>query len=463
MLLFTVHPDASLSRQANRLRFTDPAQENRFLAADDERSLRQWRLATGIGTAVVALIGLTYAGPRSWGDTVEAFGRYGLVVPCLVSAFAFSFWRAQRARLQIVGALCAAAAVSMFFAAQCFSAWTRNGLHPTLAASLFSISSQFLIAVAVATPLRTPAQATALLVTTPVFYAIMLAAFPEVLVIPGLHRTVVELTITHLLISSVLIAITWARERLQRLAFAQEEQLAATNAELARLNAEQQEFMAIAAHDLRAPLATVGGVAEQLSRAPAPEKLAPGLTLIVEQSRRMLGLVDDYLGAHAATHGTLPVRLARVDLGAAARAAGQRHAPLAAGKRQMFELGGDDAAVFVTADAALLAQVVDNFITNALKFSPAGARVRLEVQTAAGRPRARLAVIDQGPGLDAAEQAQLFRRFGLARARPTGGEASHGLGLATARRLARAMHGEVGCESEPGRGATFWVELPRAD
>lgn len=448
---------------APRLRFADAAQEARYLDDDDERSLRQWRLATGLGAIAIAGIGLLYAGPQRWGNTVESFGRFTFVLPSLVAVFAFTFWRRQRAHLQTVGAISAAFAVTAHFGAQCFSAWTRAGLHPSLAASLFSIASQFLIVVAVATPFRTPALATALLATTPLFYATMLAAFPEVRVIPGLHRTVLELTATHLVISVVLIAITWARERLQRLAFAQQEQLAAANAELARLTAEQREFMAIAAHDLRAPLATVGGVAAQLARAPAPEKLPPALTLIAEQSRRMLGLVDDFLGAHAAAHGALPVRLARVDLGTVARDAAQRHTPLAAAKQQHIDLGGEDAAVAVTADAALLAQVVDNFVTNALKFSPAGARVRVEVQTAAGQPRARLAVIDQGPGLDATEQAQLFRRFGRARAKPTGGEASHGLGLAVARRLARAMHGEVGCESEPGRGATFWVELPRAD
>jgi signal transduction histidine kinase len=453
--------DAALQRQANRLRFTDPALEARFLAADDERSLRQWRLATAIGAVAVAVIGLTYSGPQRWGDTVELFGRYVFVLPPLLAAFAFSFWTAQRPRLQAFGAVCAALAVTGHFAAQCFSAWTRHGLHPTLAASLFSIASQFLIVIAVATPFRTPALATALLSTTPLFYVVMLAAFPETLTIPGLHRVVLELTATHLIISLVLLAITWARERLQRLAFAQQEQLAAANAELARLNAEKNEFMAIAAHDLRAPLATIGGVAEHLARDPASPGTRAGLELIDSQSRRMLALVNDYLGAHAAESGTLPVRLARLDLGAAAHAAVARHAAAAADKKQTLTLEGADAAVAVTADPALLDQVIDNFLTNAVKFSPPGTTVRLAVQTAGDHPRARLAVIDQGPGLSPDEQAQLFRKFSRGDARPTGGEASHGLGLAVAKRLAEAMQGSVGCDSTPGAGAAFWVELPR--
>jgi signal transduction histidine kinase len=100
-------------------------------------------------------------------------------------------------------------------------------------------------------------------------------------------------------------------------------------------------------------------------------------------------------------------------------------------------------------------------VTNALKFSPPGAPVRLEVQTAADHPRARLAVVDRGPGIALDEQPNLFRKFGRASTRPTGGEASHGLGLAVAKRLAEAMGATVGCDSETGRGATFWIELPR--
>jgi len=70
-------------------------------------------------------------------------------------------------------------------------------------------------------------------------------------------------------------------------------------------------------------------------------------------------------------------------------------------------------------------------------------------------------VLDRGPGLAPEEQAQLFRKFGRASTRPTGGESSHGLGLAVAKRLAEAMGGSVGCDSEAGSGAAFWIELPR--
>lgn len=290
-----------------------------------------------------------------------------------------------------------------------------------------------------------------------------MAMYPAVAANPMIRDTIVQQATVVAGIVLVLIAVTWARERLQRVSFAQREQLEAMNAELARMNVEKNEFMAIAAHDLRAPLALVGGVAGQLKAKAGTAEAGEGAALIEAQAGRMLTLVNDYLGAHAAESGAVPVRRERLQLGEAAREAARRHGPAAAAKGQMIEVGGDDVATWVEADAALLGQVVDNFVSNAVKFSPVGAAVRLEVQTAAGHPRARLAVIDRGPGIAADEQANLFRKFGRAATRPTAGETSFGLGLAVAKRLAEAMGGSVGCESTAGAGATFWVELTRAD
>ncbi|MBI5426540.1 MAG: HAMP domain-containing histidine kinase [Opitutae bacterium] len=453
--------DAALSRQANRLRFDDPAQEARFRADHDERSLRQWRIAAGLGAAAVVAIGLFYQINNAASARVESFGRFALVLPWFALMFAFTFWRRQRPHLQLIGALCCTAAVSFYFLTQCFAVATQMRLTYSLTVSLFSLNGQFLVAVAVAVPLSTRAVGVTLFITTAIGYLFIRAAYPSAARDFLLHQTIIQQVATVGLISLVLIAVTWARERLQRLSFAQQEQLAAMNAELARLNAEKNEFMAIAAHDLRAPLASVGGTAEHLAPRAADPALARGFALIADQSRRMLALVNDYLGAHAAESGQLPVRLTQLELGQIARDSAQRHTATAAAKRQRIELGGIDAGVHVEADATLLAQVIDNFVTNALKFSPPDSTVRLEVQTAPGHPRARLAVVDQGPGIAADEHGKLFRKFGRASTRPTGGESSHGLGLAVAKRLAEAMGGSVGCDSEIGRGATFWIELPR--
>lgn len=463
-------PPPTIARQAWRLRFHDPALEARFTAHHTERSLRQWQIVTAGGAAVVLFIGL-FTGPMQSQvvEDVESFGRFYLVLPWFLIQLALTTWRAARDRLQLTGAICGGAALTLYFTTECFALSNGSRLHSSLAVSLFAMGTQFLVAVAVAMPLRTPALAASLLTASFLFYFGMTAAFPEAQARPGVHRAVIGLAATNIGIACVLIGVAWARERLQRLNFAQQEELERTNAELARLNAEKNEFMAIAAHDLRAPLALVGGLATQL-RSTTPADPAPAAALIETQAHRMLELVNNYLGAHAVENATLPVRLERLDLGVAAREALQRHQTTARAKQQSLELIGDDAGTKVTADPALLAQITDNFVTNALKFSPSGATIRLEVQTAGDHPFARLAVIDAGPGIPEDERAMLFRKFSRTSARPTGGEASHGLGLAVAKRLAEAMSCQVGCDSPahdlppgtPGAGAIFWIELPRA-
>ena len=113
-------------------------------------------------------------------------------------------------------------------------------------------------------------------------------------------------------------------------------------------------------------------------------------------------------------------------------------------------------------DAGWLAQVLDNLISNALKFSPTGSPILVRVAKGQKEAVWRVEVKDSGPGLSAAEQAQLFRRFGRSGASATAGESSHGLGLTVVKRLVERMSGSVGVESEPGAGATFWFELPAA-
>lgn len=262
-----------------------------------------------------------------------------------------------------------------------------------------------------------------------------------------------------------MLGLGWFREASERKAFAQKEQLDALNAELARLDTEKSEFMAIAAHDLRAPLANMRALAELLrdERLADPAKRKLAASNIHNEAGRMLVLVSDYLSSHEATHGQLPLQLTRLDLAEVAVETRARHEATAAAKQQQIEVVG--ASVWVNADRALLAQVVDNFMSNALKFSPVGSRVRIEIQVAestqaGGGALARLAIIDDGPGIPASDQPALFKRFARLGNRPTAGETSSGLGLAVAKRLATAMGASVGFADGRGKdSAVFWIEF----
>ena len=112
------------------------------------------------------------------------------------------------------------------------------------------------------------------------------------------------------------------------------------------------------------------------------------------------------------------------------------------------------------ADAAQLVQIMDNLVSNAVKYSPSGKNIHVRVREVDGCVRAE--VRDEGPGISAEDQKRLFGKFARLTARPTAGEHSTGLGLAIVKRLVESMNGKVWCESELGQGAAFIVELSLA-
>jgi signal transduction histidine kinase len=112
----------------------------------------------------------------------------------------------------------------------------------------------------------------------------------------------------------------------------------------------------------------------------------------------------------------------------------------------------------VLADASALDQVLDNLLSNALKFSPAGKRVFVSIRLL--ERQVECVVRDEGPGFTTDDKARMFRRYDRLSARPTGGEPSTGLGLSIVRKLVLAMNGELSCESTPGQGSAFAIRLP---
>jgi signal transduction histidine kinase len=140
------------------------------------------------------------------------------------------------------------------------------------------------------------------------------------------------------------------------------------------------------------------------------------------------------------------------------------HAQLSAvNKRQSIQLVSVVAAQIVIADELLLDRAIANLLDNAVKYSPLGATITVRVDVAPGSTaRALVSVVDTGPGVSVAEQAQLFQPYSMLGTKPTGGEPSTGLGLSLVKHCIEGMGGAVGCDSEPGRGATFWLALRRA-
>jgi two-component system OmpR family sensor kinase len=232
------------------------------------------------------------------------------------------------------------------------------------------------------------------------------------------------------------------------------------------LNARQasenkvRRFVSDASHELRTPLASIAGYSELAARKSdaLPEDVTHSLGRIRSEAGRMTTIVEDLLLLARLDEGRelakRPVDLTELVI----HTVGDAHV---AGPDHVFELDFPEEPVLVTGDASRLQQVIVNLLANARTHTPAGTTVRtgLAVESGPAGEIAVLTVSDDGPGIDAALQPNLFERFVRgddSRSRATG---STGLGLAIVHAVVTAHHGTVTCESAPGR-TVFRVELP---
>ena len=241
------------------------------------------------------------------------------------------------------------------------------------------------------------------------------------------------------------------RARLQR-------ELTLSLERLARLNEEKSGLMRMAAHDLRSPLTGLL-MSVELLRMGDETVRRQGLDRMVMIIHQMLHMVRNLLDVEALESGTRTLRSDRVELAHALRETLAAAEPVAQRKHIELRHAEAEPGLAVRADRAALRQVCDNLVSNALKYSPSGSTVRVAAARG-GEGRVRLSVRDEGPGIRPDEMDRLFQRYTCLSARPTGGEPSTGLGLSIVKELVERMGGRVWCESEPGRGAAFIVELP---
>ncbi len=232
------------------------------------------------------------------------------------------------------------------------------------------------------------------------------------------------------------------------------------NEELRRLSELKDTFLGMAAHDLRNPLGNIRLAAsylletlEELDKEEAESLLGD----VVDLSSHMLELVDNLLDVAKIESGKLELALDEIDISAFLTEMVQRHAKMAAPKQTTVLLEEVPSGTTI-ADVSRLRQVVDNLISNGVKYSPPGSTVTVYAEKL--RRGWRINVKDEGPGITEKDRQRLFQEFARLSARPTGGEKSTGLGLAITRRIVEAHGGKIGVDSEPGHGANFWFTLP---
>ncbi|MDA3873801.1 MAG: HAMP domain-containing sensor histidine kinase [Kiritimatiellae bacterium] len=228
---------------------------------------------------------------------------------------------------------------------------------------------------------------------------------------------------------------------------------------LTLLNQEKNEFLGIAAHDLNNPLTVVQGYADMLKMMDNSENLdevREFAGLISDSSRRMQQIIRDILDVNKIESGQYPLKPAHQEMRPVVEACIRRYQPPGKQKDLHWKIHLDDVnALF---DANALSQVLDNLISNAVKYARPGGNV--EIRLKRDGETALIRVFNEGRGFSPEDKQRLFTRFAKLSTRPSGGESSNGLGLSITKKIVQAMDGSIQCESELDQGATFDVRLP---
>lgn len=258
-----------------------------------------------------------------------------------------------------------------------------------------------------------------------------------------------------LLAAYAMVSATMARGAHEALDAARVEAEAASEAKSA--------FLAMMSHELRTPMNGILGMAHALQQAPLNPRQAEQVGMLVRSGDGLMAILNDILDLSKIEAGRLDLELAPLDLGDLVRLVCGLWSESAAAKGLDLSVDIEPALPrALLGDATRLRQILQNLLSNALKFTEAG-EVRVVVAVApssrADLVRVEIAVSDTGLGISADQQTRLFQPFVQAEASTARRFGGAGLGLAICRRLAALMGGEITLDSTPGRGSTFRVTL----
>ncbi len=233
------------------------------------------------------------------------------------------------------------------------------------------------------------------------------------------------------------------------------------NERLRKLDRMKDEFIALVSHELRTPLTSICGYLELLLQddvmAELPTAQLNWLEVIDRNAERLLRLVEDLLLTAQASAGNLALEKGELDIAAVLAQAVQASTPVAAARD--IELScATEPLPSASGDRLRIGQVIDNLVSNALKFTPAGGSV--EVRAYPHHSAVRIEVADTGMGISEDEQGQLFERFFRTARAQEQAIPGVGLGLSISKAIVEAHGGRISVASIEGAGTTFFVDLP---
>ncbi|MCW5704185.1 MAG: HAMP domain-containing histidine kinase, partial [Bradyrhizobium sp.] len=234
---------------------------------------------------------------------------------------------------------------------------------------------------------------------------------------------------------------------------------------LQRANSFKNEVLGTVAHDLKNPLGVILGRTEMLTEligAGSPrENITAQVDHIRDATKRLTTMVDHLISDAMADAFDITIRREPVDVAALVTEVTETNMPSAVNKQQTVSISAPPN--FVTmCDADRIREVIDNLVSNAIKYSPIGGKITVMVSHEG--PDTVIRVTDQGAGLSPEDLGRLFGRFQRLSAKPTAGESSTGLGLSIVKRIVDMHGGHVTAQSAgPGQGSTFTVTLPATE
>ncbi len=234
------------------------------------------------------------------------------------------------------------------------------------------------------------------------------------------------------------------------------------NKKLREMNEERIYMMSVVAHDLKSPLNQINGLVNviKLEDESLTDTQRECLDNISVVSQRLSDLINKILGSRLYDKKKDDIEVEPVNIEEVAENSINDFKEVAAAKDITINLSIPGQDTLVQADRHYLRQIIDNLVSNAIKFSPAGSKV--DVNIVVEGDKVQLEVADEGPGLTKEDKEKLFTEYAVLSAKPTGGESSTGLGLAIVKNYVEKLGGEIWCESEAGQGAAFKVRFDKA-
>ena len=244
-------------------------------------------------------------------------------------------------------------------------------------------------------------------------------------------------------------------------------QLSEANVGLFESNRLKSEFLANVSHELRTPLNSVIGFAELLAElarkdSDADPKRIRYIEHILKSGRGLLEMINELLDMAKIEAGRMELSVSNASITDMFEGICAIMRPQADLKKITLEIQRSEELPTVETDPGKLQQILYNFVSNAIKFSPEGSCViiRADVWVVDGAPGLRITVLDSGPGIPLDMQQTIFEKFRQVDASHTKSHGGTGLGLAICRELSAMLGAKLGIESNSNKGSSFWVEMP---